>query len=96
MENNSTEISASSTSTETNTPQKPKRIRIPGRKRGVGKKNLLKKRFLYNLITPLITTMRNVRFPFCVLFVVGKQQKPNYIGTSSHCIVQDIQKILVK
>ena len=38
MENNSTEISASSTSTETNAPQKPKRIRIPGRKRGVGKK----------------------------------------------------------
>jgi hypothetical protein len=45
MENNSTEISASNTSTEINTPQKPKRIRNPNRKRGPGKKPFEEKGF---------------------------------------------------
>ena len=60
-------------------PKKPKREKpVPGRKRGWAK-NLLRKRVLYNQGMLYNITMRNAMFLFCVVTVVGKPQKRNYI-----------------
>ena len=42
-------------------------------------KNLLRKKLLYNQDMLYNTIMRNAMFLFCVVTVVGNQQKPNYI-----------------